>query len=45
MTAENGKEVIAKIPLAQIVPPKYVTESEAATLDFGNVIYLTSKNL
>ncbi|KAJ9388316.1 hypothetical protein DTO063F5_2647 [Paecilomyces variotii] len=34
MTAENGKEVIAKIPLSQIVPPKYVTESEAATLDF-----------
>ncbi|KAL1846540.1 hypothetical protein Plec18170_009119 [Paecilomyces lecythidis] len=37
MTAENGKEVITKIPLPQIVPPKYVTASEVATLDFGKV--------
>ncbi|KAJ9299928.1 hypothetical protein DTO271G3_2812 [Paecilomyces variotii] len=34
MSAENGKEVIAKIPLVRIVPSKYVTESEVATLDF-----------
>ncbi|RHZ63822.1 hypothetical protein CDV55_106457 [Aspergillus turcosus] len=34
MTAENGKEVIAKIPCPNVVPSKYSTASEVATLEY-----------
>lgn len=37
MTAENGKEVIAKIHFPKLVPPKYSTASKAAVMDFGKV--------
>ncbi|KAE8151005.1 kinase-like domain-containing protein [Aspergillus avenaceus] len=34
MTAENGKEVIAKIPCTSVVPSGYSTASEAAVLEY-----------
>ncbi|GIK04054.1 hypothetical protein Aspvir_008129 [Aspergillus viridinutans] len=34
MTAENGKEVIAKIPRPAVVPSRYSTASEVATLEY-----------
>ncbi|KAF4215038.1 hypothetical protein CNMCM8980_008787 [Aspergillus fumigatiaffinis] len=34
ITAENGKEVIAKIPCPKVVPSKYSTASEVATLEY-----------
>lgn len=37
MTAENGKEVIAKIPCPSVVPSKYSTASEVATLEYGKL--------
>lgn len=33
MTAENGKEVIAKLPCPKVIPPRYSTASEAAVLE------------
>ncbi|RDW68809.1 phosphotransferase family protein [Aspergillus mulundensis] len=38
MTAENGKEVITKIPCPSIVPAEYSTASEAASLEYGKVL-------
>ncbi|GKZ19282.1 hypothetical protein AbraIFM66951_011424 [Aspergillus brasiliensis] len=38
MTAENGKEVIAKLPCPKVVPPQYSTASEAAVLEYGKVV-------
>jgi hypothetical protein len=35
MAAENGREVIAKIPCGNIVPREYGTASEVAVLQFG----------
>lgn len=37
MTAENQKQVIAKIPCPSVVPPGYCTASEVALLEYGNV--------
>ena len=37
MTAENGKEIIAKIPCPNIVPAVFSTASEAAVLDYGKI--------
>ncbi|GFF69721.1 hypothetical protein IFM47457_02457 [Aspergillus lentulus] len=34
MTAENGREVIAKIPCPSVVPVRYSTASEVATLGY-----------
>ncbi|KAL2841256.1 kinase-like domain-containing protein [Aspergillus pseudoustus] len=34
MTAENGEEVIAKIPCPNVVPPRYSAASEAAVLQY-----------
>ncbi|PGH19280.1 hypothetical protein AJ80_04033 [Polytolypa hystricis UAMH7299] len=34
MTAENGKEVIAKIPCPSVVPSEYSTASEVAILEY-----------
>lgn len=35
ITAENGKEIIAKIPCPSVVPAEYSTASEAASLEYG----------
>lgn len=35
MTAENGKQVIAKMAFPNLVPAKYVTASEVAVLEYG----------
>lgn len=40
MTAENGKQVIAKIPCPNMIPFEYATASEVAVLEFGSVPYL-----
>ncbi|OGM48875.1 hypothetical protein ABOM_002958 [Aspergillus bombycis] len=34
MTAENGKEIITKIPCPTVVPAEYSTASEAASLEY-----------
>ncbi|GFN11624.1 phosphotransferase family protein [Aspergillus tubingensis] len=34
MTAENGKEVIAKLPCPRVVPPQHSTASEAAVMEY-----------
>lgn len=39
LTADNGKEVIAKIPFPSIVPWEYSTASEAAVLEYGKADY------
>jgi hypothetical protein len=43
ITAENGKEVIAKIPCPKVVPSKYSTASEVATLEYGNYVVVVVK--
>lgn len=40
MTAENGKEVIAKLPCPRVVPPQHSTASEAAVMAYGIVDFL-----
>lgn len=35
MTAENGKEVVAKMPFPRIVPMEHSTASEVAVLNYG----------
>ncbi|KAL2001051.1 hypothetical protein VTN02DRAFT_2310 [Thermoascus thermophilus] len=39
MTAENGKQVIAKIPCPNMIPPEYATASEVAVLEFVTHIH------
>ncbi|RAK95656.1 uncharacterized protein BO80DRAFT_368228, partial [Aspergillus ibericus CBS 121593] len=35
MTAQNGKQIIAKIPFPSLVPQQYTTASEVAVLKYG----------
>lgn len=41
MTAENGTNILAKIPCRNIVPRWYGTASEVAVLDFGRYLVLS----
>ena len=38
MTAQNQKQVVAKVPCPNVVPPVYCTASEVALLEYGNAL-------